>query len=73
MTGNELIEIYESPEMIWNKNEKIPRNSMGCSEYWYYPEYSICKTFTEEELRNMSEKEINNLMKLAEKISEGLY
>lgn len=73
MTGNELIEIYESPEMIWNKNEKIPRNSMGCSEYWYYPEYSICKTFEEYEIRNMSEKEIDNLIKLASTISEGLY
>ena len=73
MTGKELIEEYKKPEMIWNSGNKAPRNSMGCSEYWYYPEYSICKTFEEYEIRNMSEKEIDHLLKLAGTIGEALY
>ena len=73
MTGKEIIEIYKNPNVIWNKNDKAPRNSMGCSEYWYYPEYSIYNTFTEEELLEMSDKEVEDLYKLAEKIGESLY
>ncbi len=49
------------------------RNIMGCSENWYNPYYAIKKTFTYKELEKMSEEELNNLVKLAEAISEGLY
>ena len=49
------------------------RNSMGCSENWYNPYYAMKETFTEEEIVNMSDSEINNLIKLAENIMEALY
>ena len=49
------------------------RNSMGCSEYCYNPYYAMKETFTKEEIANMSDKEINNLIKLAENIMEALY
>lgn len=48
-------------------------NSMGCSENWYNYFYSISYTFTIEELEKMSEKELNNLVKLADNIASGLY
>ena len=48
-------------------------NSMGCSENWYNPYYAMKETFTREELNDMSETELNNLIRLAEAISEGLY
>jgi hypothetical protein len=49
------------------------RNSMGCSENWYNAYYAIKETFTIDEIKNMSEKEIENLVKLAEAIGEALY
>ena len=49
------------------------RNSMGCSESWYDPVYSITETFTKEEIEAMTEKEVVNLWKLAENIANGLY
>ena len=73
MTGEELIKGYKSDNRIWNKGEKTPCNSMGCSEYWYYDEYAICRTFSEEELLVMSVKEIDNLLRLANSIGEALY
>ena len=49
------------------------RNSMGCSENWYVAYYAIKETFSIEELKAMSDKEIENLVKLASAISEALY
>ena len=49
------------------------RNSMGCSENWYNPYYAMRETFTKEEIENMSDKEIDNLIKLTENIMEALY
>lgn len=49
------------------------RNSMGCSESWYDPTYSITQTFTKEEIESMTGKEVNDLWKLAENIADGLY
>jgi len=46
---------------------------MGCSENWYNSYYAIKHTFTIEELEAMSEQELNNLIKLADNIAEGLY
>lgn len=42
------------------------RNSMGVSESFYNPYYLTGKCFTTEELSQMSESELNNLIKLAE-------
>lgn len=49
------------------------RNRMGCSENWYDPYYAIKQSFSLEEIEKMSEREIQNLVKLAGNISEGLY
>jgi len=49
------------------------RNSMGCSESWYDPVYSITETFTREQIEAMTGKEVANLWKLAENIADGLY
>ena len=58
---------------IENCKETNQRNSMGCNESWYNSYYAISKTFSKEELNAMSEKELNNLVNLADNISEALY
>ena len=57
------------------KNPKLTnyRNSMGKSENWYNPYYSIMQTFSEEEIKNMSDELVEKLVKLAETIADGLY
>jgi hypothetical protein len=67
MTKEEII------NNIKNVGTTTARNSMGCSENWYNCYYAIKMTFTMEEIESMSEKELNNLVKLAETIAEGLY
>lgn len=49
------------------------RNSMGCSENWYNAYWAIQNTFTREEIKKMSDVEVDNLVRLAESIGEGLY
>lgn len=49
------------------------KNSMGCDESWYNPYYAIKQTFSIEEIEQMSDREIENLIKLAEKIEQALY
>lgn len=58
---------------ITNVKETEARNSMGCSESWYNPYFALNETFSMEQLSEMSETELNNLIKLAETIGEGLY
>ena len=58
---------------IKNVGITTARNSMGCSENWYNSYYAIKMTFTMEEIESMSEKELNNLVKLGDAISDGLY
>ena len=58
---------------IMNVKETKARNSMGCSESWYNPYYAITRTFPMEQIVEMSETELNNLIKLAEAIGDGLY
>lgn len=64
-------------ELILNEIRNVKttnaRNSMGCSENWYNAYFAISKTFTMDELEAMSENELNNLVKLADAIAEGLY
>ena len=67
MTKEEII------NAIKNVGMTTARNRMGCSENWYNPYYAIKMTFSMEEIESMSEKELNNLVKLGENISEGLY
>ena len=49
------------------------RNRMGCSENWYNAYYAIKETFSIDEIQSMSDKEINNLVKLADEIGMALY
>ena len=67
MTKEEII------SNIKNVGTTTARNSMGCSENWYNAYYAIKMTFSMEEIEEMSEKELNNLLKLGDAISEGLY
>lgn len=67
MTKEEII------NAIKNVGTTTARNSMGCSENWYNSYYAIKMTFSMEEIESMSENELNNLIKLADNIAEGLY
>ena len=49
------------------------RNLMGCPESWYNPYYAIGQTFSRKELDDMSERELNDLVKLAGKIADVFY
>lgn len=49
------------------------RNRMGCSENWYNAYYAIKETFSIDEIQSMSDKEIENLVKLANEIGMALY
>lgn len=49
------------------------RNSMGCSENWYNPYYAIMHTFSVEEIENMTDREIENLVRLSDEIGMALY
>jgi len=69
----------ESKEKILNdikeslNTKSNARNSMGCSESFYNPNYLIGKCFTEDELILLSESELNNLIKLGEFASDAFY
>lgn len=67
MTKEELLKKIEDYEGTKNLNR------MGCSENWYNPVYAIKQTFTLDEIKKMSQLEIDNLIKLANNISEGLW
>lgn len=60
-------------ENIKNVKVTTARNSMGCSENWYNYFWAISQTFTMEEIEAMTEKELNDLVKLANNIADGLY
>ena len=60
-------------EYINNPIITAARNSMGCSENWYNAYYAIKETFSIEEIKAMSNTEIENLMRLADAIGEALY
>ena len=49
------------------------RNSMGCDENWYSPYFAIKETFSIDEINSMSDKEVENLIKLGDSMSEALY
>lgn len=67
MSKADLLKYLDNPPL------STARNSMGCSENWYNPFYAMMETFTREEIEAMSEQEVSNLLKLAERISDGLY
>lgn len=49
------------------------RNTMGCPESWYDPYYAIGQTFSRKELEDMTEKELNDLFKLADQLTDVFY
>ena len=59
----------------YNSTAKVAegKNRMGCSESWYDPYYAISQTFTADEVDKMDDKELENLIKLAEEIQGALY
>ena len=69
MTKEEIINNIKNTSLVGTS----AKNSMGCSENWYNAYFSIKMTFSMEEIENMSENELNNLVKLGNNIAEGLY
>ena len=69
MTTEEIIKNIKNTSIVGTS----AKNSMGCSENWYNAYFSIKMTFSMEEIENMSENELNNLVKLGNTIAEGLY
>lgn len=67
---NEKIKLLE---FIENPVETTAKNIMCCSENWYNPYWAIMKTFSKKDIEDMSDTEVENLVKLADNISEGLY
>ena len=68
MTEKEkLLEYIDKPVLT------AASNSMCGSDNWYNPDYAMKETFTKEEIENMTDKEIDNLIKLAENIMDALY
>ena len=49
------------------------RNSMGCDENSYNSYFAIKETFSIEEINSMSDKEVANLVRLGDSMSEALY
>ena len=60
-------------EYINNPTVTDVKNSMGCSENWYNSYYAIKETFSIDEIQSMSNKEIENLVRLADEIGMALY
>ena len=60
-------------EEVRNVNAARGRNSMGCSESFYNAFYSMRECFGLEALEKMDEKELNDLYKLADFLSEVFY
>lgn len=58
---------------IENLTVTTARNSMGCSENWYNSYYAISQTFTKEEIENMTEREVDYLIRLGDMLAEAFY
>ena len=67
------MKVSEVLEGIEKLEQNTARNLMGCSENWYNFFFAMKKTFTEQEIRNMNEREVTYLERLAGNIQEGLY
>lgn len=58
---------------IENLTNTTRRNSMGCSENWYNSYYAISQTFTKEEIENMTEREVDYLIRLGDMLADAFY
>ena len=68
MTEKEKLMVYINKPIVTDA-----RNRMGCSENWYNAYYAIKETFSIDEIEHMTNKEIENLVKLADEIGLALY
>ncbi len=68
MTEKEKLMVYINKPIVTDA-----RNRMGCSENWYNAYYAIKETFSIDEIERMTNKEIENLVKLADEIGLALY
>ena len=71
--ANIMTEKEKLMEYINNPVTTDARNRMGCDENWYNPYYAIKETFSIDEIQSMSNKEIDNLVRLADEIGLALY
>ena len=60
-------------ENIKNVQSTNAMNLMGCNESWYNAYYAIKETFSMDEIEQMSEKELNDLIRLAEALGDAFY
>lgn len=67
MTAQELL------KEIDNLKNNPRRNSMGCSENWYNAYYAIAQTFTREEIEEMTDREIDYLIRLGDALADAFY
>lgn len=67
MNKEELIEKIQ----IYKDNKNY--NRMGCSENWYSFVYAMKETFSLEKIKQMSQREVDLLFKLANNIQERLW
>ena len=68
--------MMKKEEILESVTKAVPTtacNSMCCNESWYDQYFAMKMVFTEAELSEMSESELNHLYMLADKISEALY
>ena len=68
MTEKEKLMVYINKPIVTDA-----RNRMGCSENWYNAYYAIKETFSIDEIERMTNKEVENLVKLADEIGMALY
>ena len=66
-------DILQNIKSCFEQKQSNSSNSMGVSESYYNPYYLTGKCFKEEELLKFSQKELNNLIKLADFASESFY
>ena len=73
MEKNEILDKIKS--FFDKEKDNKKRNSMGCFEKFYNTYYLIGKCFENDftELEKMNEKELNNLVKLADFVSDVFY
>lgn len=67
MTSQELL------NQINNLKLTNARNSMGCSENWYNSYYAISKTFSTKEIEEMTEREVDYLIRLGDALADAFY
>jgi hypothetical protein len=63
----EILNAYHQPDVNHRQNR------MGADDAWYDVDYAITQVFTQEQVREISDDEIDHLVLLGERMSEMLY